>query len=312
MENGLVLTDRDALAALAAGADADEESRSAYWEYEVGNFSVAADGTMTGQTTLGNVSRRVSPLRNAVHRILQRPLWRFASAFPDLADSERLGRLVARRQNRQFNYDMLRQSFSLALIRHYLDLNNPDECNLVIGDGYGVMSALLLMHAPHRRTLIANLTKPLLLDLAFIRQAVPEVHFALVSNREEMTAALGDESIRLIAVRADDVSCLEEAKIGLAVNIVSMQEMDLTVIEKYFRLFRGNKADQTAFYCCNRLFKLSNFEDYPWRDTDRILHDSLCDWSQWYYTARPPFWHRRDGGKKLVWHRLALLKKENA
>ncbi len=83
--------------------------------------------------------------------------------------------------------------------------------------------------------------------------------------------------------------------------------MDPPVVENYFRVLRSNKAQQTAFYCCNRLFKVSNFEDYPWRSGDRVLHDSLCRWSQWYYSARPPFWYRRPGGKKRVWHRLALM-----
>jgi len=305
-----MLTDQDAMAALAAVENADEESRSSYWEYEVGNFSVAADGTINGRTTLGNASRRISPLRNAIHRILQRPLWHFASTFPELADCERLGRLIARRQNRQFTYDMLRQCFTLALLRYHLDFRSADECNLVIGDGYGVMAALLLLHAPQRKTIIANLTKSLLLDLAYIRRAVPDVHLALVSSWGEMTTALADDTVRLIAVRADDVDCIEQTAIGLAVNVVSMQEMDAPVIANYFRLLRNNKATETAFYCCNRLHKVTDFEDYPWLDSDRVLHNSACSWSQWSYGPRPPFWIRRQAGKKLIWHRLAILQKE--
>ena len=306
-----MLTDQDAMATLAAVANADEKSRSSYWEHEVGNFSVDVDGTINGQTTLGNASRRISPLRNAVHRILQRPLWRFASAFPDLADCERLGWLIANRQNRQFTYDMLRHCFTLALLRNYLNLDSEKECNLVIGDGYGVMATLLLLHTPHRKTIITNLTKPLLLDMAYIRRAVPDVRLALVSGRDEMAAALADNEVRLIAVRADDVDCIRQATIGLAVNVVSMQEMDAPVINNYFHILRNNKAPETAFYCCNKLYKTTNFEDYPWHNSDRVLHDSPCGWSQWSYGPRPPFWIRRQSGKKLIWHRLAILQKES-
>ena len=39
-------------------------------------------------------------------------------------------------------------------------------------------------------------------------------------------AALGDDAIRVIGVRADDASCIAEAAIGIAANVVSMQEMD--------------------------------------------------------------------------------------
>lgn len=307
-----MLMDQKALSELAARADEPEESRSAYWDYQVGHFTVAADGTMVGQTTLGNASKKVSALRNAAHYLLQRPLCRFAAQYPALSDCERLARRIARRQNRQFTYDMLRQAFTLALIRSHLDLRSADECNLVIGDGYGVMATLLLMHAPHRRTIVANLTKPLLLDLAYIHRALPDVHFALVTNAGEMEDALGDDRISLIAIRADDAPVIARAAIGLAVNIVSMQEMDLPVVEGYFRVLRANKARQTAFYCCNKLSKVSNFEDYSWRPNDRVLHDSLCDWSQWYYSQRPPFWHHRRDPTKLIWHRLALLEMEAA
>ena len=306
-----MLKNQDTLDSLAAAADEAEKSRSSYWEKEVRNFTVTQDGVMSGSTTLGNASEKVSLLRNLAHSLLQFPLRRFAAEFPSLKDSERLGRLIARRQNRQFTYDMLRQCFTLALVRHYLSLESNEDCNLVIGDGYGVMAALLLLHAPHRRTIIVNLTKSLLLDLIYISKAVPGVRFTLASSQEEMEAALADNTIQLIAVRADDADCIGQAAIGLAVNVVSMQEMDAPVINNYFRILRNNKAPETAFYCCNRLYKITNFEDYPWHNSDRVLHDSPCGWSQWSYGPRPPFWIRRQSGKKLIWHRLAILQKES-
>ena len=61
---------------------------------------------------------------------------------------------------------------------------------------------------------------------------------------------------------------------GLAINIVSMQEMDPPVIAEYFRILRGNRAPRTAFYCCNKLWKRLadgsevRFQAYPWSPTD--------------------------------------------
>ena len=307
-----LITGQDALDVLAARTDEAEEGRSAYWREELENFSVRADGGVSGNAALGNVSAKVSTFNKFAHAALQWPLHRLAP-FPGRADSIRLGRLIAKRQNRQITFDMLRQCFTLALIREHLDLSPAGESNLVIGDGYGVMSALLLLHAPHRRTIVVNLTKPLLLDLSYIRRAVPDIRLALVTCGGEMQTALADESIRLIGVRADDFQSIQEAAVGLAVNVVSMQEMDPPVIEKYFHLLRGNKAGQTAFYCCNKLHKkLSDgtelrFNDYPWRTGDSILHDSTCPWSQWYYDKTPPFWHYRHGEERVIWHRLALL-----
>ena len=74
-----MLMDQDALDSLAARTDEAEKNRSDYWEYQVGNFRVATDGTMTGQTTLGNVTGKSSPLRQAAHTILQQPFRRFGA-----------------------------------------------------------------------------------------------------------------------------------------------------------------------------------------------------------------------------------------
>jgi len=179
-----------------------------------------------------------------------------------------------------------------------------------------VLATLFAMHTPHRKTITVNLTKPLLLDLAYFARALPGAGMALVSDGDEMQATLADSSIRLIGVRADDAPCIREAAIGVAANVVSMQEMDPPVVADYFRLLRYNKAERTAFYCCNKLHKKLadstelKFNDFPWRPGDEIMHDSVCPWSQWYYDKNPPFWHYRKGKDRVIWHRLAHMEKD--
>ena len=315
---GAVLTlivGQNALEALAALADEAEKSRSVYWQAELADFSVSADGRVSGTAALGNASENISTFNKFAHSILQWPLCRLASEFPDRDECIRLGRRMAERQNRVLTYDMVRQIFSLALIRDYLKKSSQDLCNLVIGDGYGVFTSLFAMHAPHQKTIAVNLTKPLLLDLAYFNRAEPEAGIALVADFEEMQAALFNNNIRVIGVRADNASCIAEAPIGVAVNVVSMQEMDTQVVADYFHLLRNNKAERTAFYCCNKLYKKLvdgtelKFNDYPWRSGDEVLHDSVCQWSQWYYDKKPPFWHYRKGKDRVIWHRLAYLEK---
>jgi hypothetical protein len=311
-----LLTGQEALEALTALADEAEQGRSVYWREELKNFSVGADGSVSGRSAIGNASANVSKFNKFAHFFLQGPFLRLASSFPDRTDCVHLGRSIAERQNRLFTNDMLRQTFTLALMRNYLDFRSPDLCNLVIGDGYGVLATLFALHAPHRKTIAVNLTKPLLLDLAYFTQAVPGAGLALVADGDGMRAALADDDIRMIGVRADDASCIAEAPIGVAANVVSMQEMDPPVVADYFRLLRRNKAERTAFYCCNKLHKKLaegtelKFSDYPWRPGNEILHDSVCSWSQWYYDKKPPFWHYRRGKGRVIWHRLAYLEKE--
>lgn len=208
---------------------------------------------------------------------------------------------------------MIRQVLTLALIRDRVGLAPAGQCNLVIGDGYGVLTSLFLLAAPDRRTILVNLTKPLLLDLAYVRMAAPDAGLALVSTSDEMERALADDGIRLIAVRADDAACIKTAPIGVAANVVSMQEMDPDVISGYFDILRQNQAPTTSFYCCNKRYKRLKdgtevrFEEYPWRGSDQILLDAVCRWSQWIYSKQPPFWQYRRGASRVIWHRLAKL-----
>lgn len=310
-----MLMDGEALASLQFQADATENSRSAYWNDGVRDFSITADGEIEGATVLGNVSTKTSPLHTLVHWILQGPFRFMGRHYETFGECHRLGRLIAQRQGRQFTHDMIRQVLSMALIRHHVDLDNPKECNLVIGDGLGVLSSLFLLAAPHRRTILVNLTKSLLVDLVFLRKAVPDLSFALVTSSDEMETALGLADIKLIAVQADNASAITGASVGIAANVVSMQEMEPPVVAEYFRILRASKARKTAFYCCNKLYKKLGdgtevrFLEYPWQASDRILHESACPWSQWVYTKKPPFWIYRRGKNRVIWHRMAMLAK---
>jgi hypothetical protein len=117
----------------------------------------------------------------------------------------------------------------------------------------------------------------------------------------------------------DDLNSLDGIEFDLAINIASMQEMDMKIINGYFDLLR--KAKTNAFYCCNRLEKrmpggeISRFMEYPWLASDKILVDEPCPWHQWLLGSAStpnvkfmgvplPFVHEYDGQH---WHRLSLL-----
>jgi hypothetical protein len=311
-----MLTGDAALIALEAQANQAEAGQSAYWRQGVTTFDVKADGTIIGNSVLGMVSEKTGPLYRLAHWLLQAPFRAMGARFGTLSDSLAIGRLIAGRQNRAYTYDLLRHSLTLALIRHYVPLDAASDVSAVIGDGSGLMASHLLLAHPNRKVVSVNLTKPLLLDLVRIRQAVPGIGIALVADAAGLQAALSDPAIRSIAIQADNARLLALAPIGLAVNIVSMQEMDPAIVADYFHHLRQAPAAATAFYCCNKLWKrLSDgteveFSKYPWRDADRVLLDEACGWSQWVYSKRPPFWHYRKGGDRVIWHRLAWLDKD--
>ena len=314
-EPDTMLVGKQAIESLISEAGEGELSRSAYWEYESAQFLISADGTIQGDTVLGSISTKTGFLHTAAHWLLQAPFRYMGAKYKKIGMMEKLGRTIARRQSRQFTHDMLRQVLTMALVEHHLESLADSTCNLIIGDGFGVLTTLNLMAFPERKTVLINLVKPLAADLAWIRRVFPDLSLALVSNREEMAVALGDPKIRLIAVRADDSSLLDEVPIGIAFNVVSMQEMPLKVIAEYFRVLRVNPAPTTTFYCCNKLWKRMpdgleiSFQEYPWHIDDEIIVDTPCHWSQWIYSSRFPFWHFRRGRKRVIWHRMSRLKK---
>jgi hypothetical protein len=98
---------------------------------------------------------------------------------------------------------------------------------------------------------------------------------------------------------------------SLAVNIVSMQEMNPPVIAAYFADLRAVAAKSSLlFYCCNREEKflpdgtVTRFVDYPWHSDDEVMVDELCPWHREYYRFRPPFYRSYDGP---IRHRLVAL-----
>lgn len=311
----MIIRDTQALCQLEAETGKSEQGQSSYWREGVKEFEVSADGTVTGASVLGMVSSKNSAFHRLAHWVLQAPFRAMGRRFPALKDSLALGHQVTRRQGRAFTYDILRQCLTLALIRRFVPLDTQPGVSVVIGDGYGQMTALLALAHPGRKAIAVNLTKPLLLDLVFIRQAVPGIGIALVRDAAEMEEALADPAIGVIGVQADNAAVLAAAPIALAVNVVSMQEMDPPVVAHYFHLLRNNRADRTAFYCCNKLWKRLadgtevKFSDYPWHAEDDIVLDEICQWSQWVYSKKPPFWQYRKGDWRIVWHRLAWLAK---
>jgi hypothetical protein len=190
---------------------------------------------------------------------------------------------------------------------------------VVIGDGFGSMTSLLLASRSAGRVILINLTKTLMVDLWFLKlwmgDQVFDASVDLVTNPEEFSTALGKPTGegfgRVIAIRAMDHQLLRECSANFAINIASMQEMDTPVIAAYFDDLRSIAGNQELmFYCCNREEKslpdgtITRFSQYPWAAADKIIADELCPWHQQFYSFKPPFFRPYDGP---IRHRLAVM-----
>ena len=200
--------------------------------------------------------------------------------------------------------DVFRQVCTLALIKRHL----PSEILarriqfLMIGDGYGVLSALAKSVYPNSTITLVDIGRTLSFQAYYCQRAFPEYSHQLAGSAGDL------ESADFVYCPAEQLEALEGCSFDVATNVVSMQEMNATAIDRYFGFLRRNLRLNNLFYCCNRESKtlmggeVSNFSDFPWSVGDRHLIDALCPWHRYYFGRTRP-----NDGPRLFGVRIALV-----
>jgi len=221
---------------------------------------------------------------------------------------------LIKRMGLVFSQDAFRQVCSLNFIREKLKPVITPRKILIIGDGYGILSGLLHNEYPDACIYMIDLGPMLFFQSFYLNKLYPGTTQNIVDGSTTGNAVFNFCS-------ADDIGNLADQQFDLAINIASMQEMDMQIVEKYFNLIRSCKTK--FFYCCNRIEKkmpggeISKFMEYPWKNSDHHVVDELCPWHQWflgyggsknviYRGIKIPFVYRYDGPH---WHRLSLISK---
>lgn len=311
--------DASILALEQLARDEPDAASSSHWSLHHSEFVSQDSGArLAGLRGFGTNSKR-SFVRRAAHSVMLAPYRRFIPDQQDFAVNLKLLREVARRHDRTLDLDMYRQALTLTHIQRRVPVaRKSDGFWAVIGDGFGVLSALILLRYTRSRVALFNLDRTLLVDLVFLRHVLGEDfdrNVSLVRSEDELEDALaglsGGWRPRVLAFRAQDQHLLGHVPVEVVTNVVSMQEMRSADIDGYFSAMRRVAAQhEVHFYCCNREEKelpdgsVIRFQDYPWSAKDQILTDELCPWHQTYYAMRPPSYRRYDGP---IRHRLVRV-----
>ena len=196
-------------------------------------------------------------------------------------------------QNRQIETDAIRHIFSFHLLNNHNLLKN-NIC--VIGDGkINFVGGLLAMKKNNIRIFSINLTEVLIHDYLMIKNSnlINDNSITVVKNEKDLNLP----NKKLFLIDASNISFLKNKNINLFINIASMQEMTLDVIEQYFQIIKSNSS---FFYCCNREQKKldndleTNFNQYPWNNCKTILSE-YCPWHRKYYDFKLPFIKKYEG-----------------
>jgi hypothetical protein len=209
------------------------------------------------------------------------------------------GKWFAHQNSFTVGHDLARQLLTIDLLARLIkDFEGKRIC--IIGDGYGVLGSILKRRFPSVSVTFINLGRTLFFDAFYSLKCFPA---ARVIGPQDSLDEAARADFRYVEAEEIDIKKIEA---DVFINIASMQEMDLPVINRYFNIIRG-QGEAVYFYCCNRVSKtlpdgsVINFEEYGWRDSDEVLIDELCPWHQCFPTNRPPFVKSFDGPTR---HRL--------
>ena len=238
-----------------------------------------------------------------------------AQGRDDVVRGMNLLRNLFRKQPRdmrlQLTYDVVRQVLVWTTINKFL----PKKKSLtwcVIGDGYGVFSALIKAIYPEAKLYLIDLPKTLIFQTVYLQLMHPDASHSL-AEEERDTDFVYCAAPHLPEVRGG---------IDVFVNVASMQEMTKRAIKGYFDFIRKAGGPGHLFYCCNRVEKtlpdgeVVRFEEYPWSEEDTIYLDGICSYHRFFlhlrtrpqgpkvFGIRVPFINYYDGD---VRHRVATL-----
>lgn len=297
--------------AVVGGASSHWQAFSRHFRVRIGDDGAVRDllGYGFGESDRPSVaSRSFAAIGNWLHVL--------TLDAPGLRAEIPLARTVVRKMGLHFSQDAFRQACTAWFLGRANVGGTIDEPGtiLIIGDGHGILSALLHDRFPSARVMLVDLGATLLFQAAYLTKAFPSAVHALAGEGGTLT-----RNATFLYCPAEEIERFPEGTIDLAINVASMQEMTPAAVAAYFKLLR--ERNTRLFYCCNRLEKrlpggeVLRFMAYPWSPGDEHLVDEPCPWHQWFFgrVGSPrvrlggvpiPLVHRYDG---MHWHRLTLL-----
>ena len=289
-----------------------DKSASAHWQDFSRYFTVRNLGGERFQHSgygfgASGTSGFINRVFSWVGNIFQLANLNFQGLRQDVNEAKRL----VKKMGLVFSQDAFRQVCTLNFLNRRLLISKP-RLILIIGDGHGILTALLHARFPSARFILVDLGSVLFFQSYHLHKAFPDASQVIADE----TSLDGSEVFTFCP--ADRLDAIPPDNIDLAINIASMQEMDLETIASYFNILRNRATG--LFYCCNRLEKRIGqknirFMEYPWVKDDVHHVDESCSWHQWFFgfASSPhvrlagvsvPFMHRYDGQH---WHRLTSL-----
>ena len=299
----------------------EEQKVSSHWQYYSGQFDVEIgdNAEIIALSGLGfgsmmeksRMNRVLAWIGHVLYLVRLDKRFRILGLFPKALR-------VCRKMGASFSFDVFKQICSLELIlRHLKDRQFSSALKImIIGDGYGFLSSLVKALIPSAKIVLVDIGKTLLFQAIYCQRVNHEATHIHIDDMDSNGEA------DFIYCPAEKVNLYTDS-LDLAINIASMQEMTMKIVEEYFSFLRCHMTGG-LFYCCNRESKqlpdgeIVEFYKYPWKPDDVHLVDETCPWYRWYLSLAPskkgptlfgvriPLINYFDGP---IFHRLTILSK---
>ncbi|MFZ4712611.1 MAG: putative sugar O-methyltransferase [Bacteriovoracaceae bacterium] len=300
-----VILDKDIILELTKYISTKDKASSSHWDQFHQTYSFDGNSFKGLEGMEGHCQPQGNPLKQFLHYLFQAKYRNMGKAYSTYDNVYEKSKNVIARMNGQYDLAMIRQVLTVSLLSSQHGLCNNDTV-VIIGDGFAALGSLLREVFPSINLIFVNLNKTLLIDYIYFKKVHPNSICYLAEKDSHLTPPKNGEAV---FIRAENCHLIKELAPNWAINIASMQEMDMKIINNYFDILRsGNQA--LKFYCCNRISKtlpdgsVIAFESYPWQKNDVIHLDELTPWHQKYYGFSPPFYFDYDGKIK---HRIATM-----
>jgi hypothetical protein len=286
-----------------------DTASSSHWDHFHKTYSFDGNSFKGLEGMEGYCKPQSNPLKRLLHYIFQFKYRTMGKVFNTYDTIYKKSKDVVTRMNGQYDLAMIRQVLTVSMLTSRYGLNNNDTV-VIIGDGFAALGSLLREVFPQINLIFVNLNKTLLIDYIYFKKVHPNSSCYLAEKDSFLAPLTKGEAV---FIRAENCHLIKDLAPTWAINIVSMQEMNMNIINNYFDILRSGNRN-IKFYCCNRISKtlpdgsVIKFESYPWQDTDTIYLNELTPWHQEYYAFTPPFYFKYDG---KIQHRVAMLKNHN-
>jgi hypothetical protein len=299
-------------------AGTNSEEASSHWKdfSQYSKVEADADGNILTIKGFGFGGSDDSRLAAKIVAAIGNQLMIAGLPYPGISADIKRSKAFVTSMGLYFSQDAFRQACTKFFLAKEIGKRKiPIRNILIIGDGFGVLAALMSEQYPEANIFLIDLGVTLFFQSYYLTKKFPNKQHTLIENGTQIKPGAG-----FYYCPAERVANFPVVELDLAINIASMQEMNPGMISIYFDLLR--KRNTRLFYCCNRLEKIlpdgtpARIFEFPWKDEDEFLVDEPCPWHK-FFVGRIggknvklmgiipiPLLRKYDG---VHWHRLAVL-----